>query len=220
VRSFSIVEPLAGTVPTGWRALIAGEDVRRYAARPSRRIRIDVPGIAYKRANAFAGAKLLVRKTGVGLTSAVDESGAYTTQVVFHYKPRDPGDAFLLDYLAGVLSSRMLLAYYLRTRGESEWRSHPYVTQKVIEELPIPTPASGTQTHAQARAIACAARARRVAADVTLELELERLVCGLYDLGPADWRWALRVLDAAQSLEGIKELRLPQDTPLSPLVVE
>ncbi|MEX1358314.1 MAG: TaqI-like C-terminal specificity domain-containing protein [Gaiellaceae bacterium] len=220
---FSIVERTGnGSTPTGWYPLIVGEDVRRYAVEPSRRIQLDVAGISYKDPLAFQGPKLLVRKTGVGLTAAVDESGAYTTQVVFHFKPRDPAHTFLLDYLAGVLSSRLMLAYYLRTRGESQWRSHPYVTQKIIEELPIPAPIEGTRWRAQAEAISRAARARRDAGGTAseLDLEVERLVCGLYRLEASDWRWALRVLHGAQALEGIKELRMRQDTVFSPLVVQ
>jgi hypothetical protein len=218
----SIIEPLDGTkLPRDWRPLIVGEDVRRYAVSASRKIQADVPGLAYKDPSIFAGPKLLVRKTGVGLNAAVDESGAWTTQVVFQYKPRHACDAFLTDYVAGVLSSRVLLAYYLQTRGESEWRSHPYVTQRTIEELPVPTPAEGTWRRTQAQAIAAAARARRTSArDPEQDFLVERLVCGLYEVDASAWRWTLGVLDRAQSLEGIKELRLPRETSISPLVVD
>jgi adenine-specific DNA-methyltransferase len=222
-RHTQIVQPIGVPDTDGdWRPLIAGEDVRRFRATASRLLKVGVPGIVYKSASGFAAPKLLVRKTGVGLTCAVDDSGSYTTQVVFHYVPRHPHTAsFLLDYLAGVLNSRVMLSYYLQTRGESEWRSHPYVTQRLIEELPVPAPLPGTWWEAQAREIAAQAKLLRATAksDLAAELQLERLVIGLYGLGPRDWKWVLRVVADAQPLVGIKELRLNRDVQLSALRV-
>ena len=85
-----------GGQPRGasWIPLIAGEDVRRYCATPSRVIRVDVRGIAYKDPAIYKGPKLLVRKTGIGISAAVDRTDSFTTQVVFHYKPlRGSGSA-------------------------------------------------------------------------------------------------------------------------------
>ena len=211
-----IVTPLREDAASGWLPLIAGEDVRRYRAVPSRMINVGVPGIAYKDAATFEGTKLLVRKTGVGLTAAVDRSGALTTQVVYHYKTLSSRDEpLILDYLMGLLSSRFILAYHLRTRGETEWRSHPYVTQHVIEELPIPDPElNGYKPIARKIADAARRRARSKKPNPTLELEIEGLVAELYGFDTSDWNWTLDVLQHAQSLEGIKELRLDPGTPL------
>ena len=201
-----------------WKPLIAGQDVRRYHAYPSRLLRLDVPGLAYKNPESFQGDKLLIRKTGVGLNAAVDRSGALTTQVVYHYKrlPNTPV-SFILDYLAGILNSRFMLAYHLRTRGDSEWRSHPYITQRVIEELPVPQVVIGTDRHVIARKLGEAARSlgNGTAHDVRRELQVESLVAALYGFDSTDWRWALRVLDTAESLEGIRNVRLPTSTLLS-----
>jgi len=170
---------------------------------------VGVPGIAYKSASTFDGEKLLIRKTGVGLNAAVDRSGALTTQVVFHYKMVDLTRCeFMLDYLAAVLNSRFMLAYHLRTRGEGEWRSHPYVTQSVIEELPIPSPVGRNRKIAEQIAQESRARASAHSGAPDREIRIERLVSDLYQFDQADWRWALAVLDGAQALEGIKELRI------------
>jgi adenine-specific DNA-methyltransferase len=208
-----IVEPVDGASRSDgeWRPLIVGEDVRRYTAIPSRRIRTGLRGIAYKSPATFAAPKLVVRKTGVGLNVAVDGTGALTTQVVFNYTRLASSPPFMLEFLAGVLNSRLLLAYHLRTRGDFEWRSHPYVTQRVIEELPVPRLREGTSQWAQAQAIAEAVRARPDGAPPASEadLRIERLVLGLYRLDADDWGWTLRALQEAQALEGIRELRLP-----------
>jgi adenine-specific DNA-methyltransferase len=206
-----------------WRPLIVGEDVDRYRAVPSRFIRLGVSGINYKEPSVYATQKLLIRKTGVGLKAAIDESGAYTTQVVFHVQRRPDAPPFMLEYLQGVLCSRVLLAYHLRRSGDSEWRSHPYVTPKTLRDLPIPWPGNeGSKSWRQAEAIAVAARERAAASDGTvvhdLDVHVDRLVAGLYGLSRADCEWVLDVLDQTQDLQAFTQLRLPDRQQLRPVV--
>ena len=198
------------TASRGWKRLIVGEDVGRYFCESSRIIDVNVPGINYKDFSTFEGTKLLIRKTGVGLKAAIDDSGALTNQVVFHYraKPhRTP--AFFLDYALGVLCSRVMLAYHLKRTGESEWRSHPYVTQKTIAELPVPLVYQGQWQWRQARAIADAVSERRIArsTDISRDLYIDSLVAGLYGLDKRGCAWVLEVLNQAQSLEAIATMR-------------
>jgi predicted RNA methylase len=198
-----------------WVPLIAGEDVHRYRATPSRVIRTNVSGITYKDPSIYTGPKLLVRKTGVGISAAVDLTDSLTTQVVFHYKPLRGGATILLHYLAGVLNSRFMLAYYLRTHGEAEWRSHPYLTQQIIETLPVPTPSA--RNRSTVKELAEAARCRGAAKSTTVdesELRIEGLVAKLFGFDERDWLWALGVVAGAQQLEAIRELRLSRCTKL------
>jgi adenine-specific DNA-methyltransferase len=223
-RSEVIIRPLGETSSVGWAPIIVGEDVDRHYCRPSREIRLGVSGIQYKTPELFQARKLLVRKTGVGIKAAVDESGAYTNQVVFIFTLRRDAQPpeFLLDYMEGVLCSRVLLAYHLRRSGETEWRSHPYVTPKVLRQLPIPDLTPGTSRWNQARAIAEAVAVRRRDernhASIA-DLHIERLVAGLYGLSSTDCAWALSVLDQAQQLEAIHTLRLAGDARLTPELV-
>jgi adenine-specific DNA-methyltransferase len=204
-----------------WAPLIAGEDVDRYSCASSRRIELGVRGIDYKVDAMDVHEKLLVRKTGVGIKAAIDGTRAFTTQVVFHYSPRGSEPEFLLDYLLGVLNSRVLAAYHLRTNGDSEWRSHPYITQSVIEQLPVPDLQQGTRRWRQARAIARAVARRRQTDDHSLraDLEIESLVAGLYELSAGDCNWVCNVLEEAQPLAAIRALRLTRDSPLRPVRV-
>jgi hypothetical protein len=197
-------------VPAGWKRLIVGEDVDRYSCVSSRIIENNVPGINYKTPSSFEGSKLLVRKTGVGIKAAIDDSGALTNQVVFHYRAKPIGTpSFFLDYVLGILCSRVMLAYHLKRTGENEWRSHPYVTQKTIAELPVPVISEGGWKWRQAKAIAGAVSERRQKkpSDSVADLYVDSLVAGLYDLDSKACAWVLNVLDEAQSLQSITTMR-------------
>lgn len=208
IKPRRIVLPLEGTPSGSWRELIAGEDVKRYEARPSRTILTGVAGINYKRAAAPAGRRLLVRKTGIGLKAALYDGPALTTQTVFHYQATPSTPDFMLAYALGVLSSRVMLAVHLKRTGELEWRSHPYVTQAVLASLPIPVPDPGTPAWAQAKAIAAIAESAAAGAHMEeADLEIERHVAGLYGLGIDDVNWVSRVLDEAGNMETIAGLR-------------
>lgn len=203
-----------------WHPLIVGEDVDRYSVAPSRSIRIGVAGINYKDADGFAARKLLVRKTGVGLKAAIDASRAITSQVVFHYRlgPDRLEHPFLLDYFWGVLNSRVMLAYHLKRFGDNEWRSHPYVTQRVLAELPIPQVAPGTWQWSQAIEIARATREiETLGLAPDRDLRVEALVAGLYGLKRTDCEWVLGVLDGADALQPIRSLRVDLADLLDPV---
>jgi len=215
-----IILPLKDKVP-GWLPLIVGEDVDRFRARPSRCIKLGIEGINYKNEEMFRGSKILVRKTGVGLKAAIDETNSLTNQVVFIYSLRATLGApdFLLLYFLGVLNSRVMLAYHLKKSGENEWRSHPYVTQRTISELPIPNVKPGTQQWAQAQAIGAAVQRVSRTYSIEADLYLEGLVAGLFGLSDADCRWVGNVIDAAQSLEAIRTLRLSANESFNPITV-
>jgi len=217
-----IVRPLQGTPPDGWAPLITGQDVGRHRCNPGHRIRLAVPGISYKPQAWYQGPKLLLRKTGVGIKAAVDPSGAHTTQVVYHFRPRPDAPPFLLDYLQGVLCSRALLAWHLVRRGENEWRSHPYLTQQLIQGFPIPDLHPGGWRWAQARAIAAAVQRRRQATehDGPEDLAIERLVAGLFELRAEHQAWMLQILVRAQQLEPIRSLQLADPAAIRPRRVE
>ena len=191
---------------------LVGEDVGRYFARPSRFIKEEVRGINYKSAEVYNQRRLLIRKTGVGIKAAIVNRKSLTNQVVFHYYENSERSvpSFYLSYCLGVLASRTLLAYHLRTNGDNEWRSHPYVTQKVIKGFPIPVPVFGTATWKQAQAIA--ALVDRALSDGALtakaDTKIEGLVAALYGFDEASYEWIQSVLGQAELLEPIRALQL------------
>ena len=193
--------------------LIVGEDIKRYSCRAKRYLEKNIKGIQYKDPRNFKQKKLLIRKTGIGIKSAIDTSGAYTNQVVFHYIAKEEKHVpdFITEYVQGVLSSRVLMAYYLQKYGDNEWRSHPYITQKVISQLPIPDIKKKKKSFDLAQKIAqhvekmngCTLKEK-----VELDIKIEKLVVKLFSLSPKDCKWIIQTLKDSQQLEPIRCLML------------
>lgn len=192
-----------------WNPIIVGEDVDRYCCKPSREVLVDLPGIRCKDPEMLQRPKLLIRKTGVGLRAAVDHSGTLTIQTVYHFIPRDELPCLMLDYLAGVLNSKVMLAFHLRWSGECEWRSHPYVTPSTIKTLPVPTPFKDVNILSD-QATQIAGLARRRSNGEKVDAQIEALVEDLYELSSRERHWVKKVIGAAQSLRGIVEMRDPE----------
>ncbi len=124
------------------KPFIIGKSVNRYYTGEVKYLDITKEGITYKDPSLYEGEKMLVRKTGVGIYATIDYTGAYVPQVVFIFKlkekiPKKYQD-LRLEYILGVLNSRVILYYYYKKFGELEWKSFPYVTPKTLRQLPLP----------------------------------------------------------------------------------
>lgn len=213
IKTQNVQELISNKYMKGSVPLIVGEDIKRYACKASRYLKLGVKGIQYKNAHIFSKKKLLIRKTGIGIKSSIDNSNAYTNQVVFHYIAKEEKHVpdFITEYVQGILSSRVLMAYYLQRYGDNEWRSHPYITQKVISQLPIPDLDKNKDTYLIAKEIALNVEMmNNMTSDAALEIDLkiERLVVKLFSLSSEDCKWVLQVLRNAQQLEPIRALML------------
>jgi hypothetical protein len=198
-----------------WKPLLVGEDVDRYDCSPSRWLKLGEQGVQYKQEHLYAKKKLLVRKTGVGIKSCIDDTGAYTLQVVHQFTPAaDNIPSFYLDYVQGVMASRTICAYDLKRRGENEWRSHPYVTKRQLVSLPIPNIRPGSDRWSLAQEIASLVKRRRsqTHGDGTaydeIDLMIERKVTSLFELRKPGCEWVVSILEDAQGLEPIRTLRV------------
>lgn len=201
-----VVRRRNATDDASWRRIIVGEDVDRYQCKPSRQLRLGLLGIQYKNMELSMMPKLLVRKTGVGLRAAVDRFGLLTIQTVYHFIAKPEIPSLVLDYIAGMLNSRVMLAFHLRWSGDIEWRSHPYVTPTTIKALPVPSPfVAGTELSSIGKEIAMLARRR--AYGEMVEEQIEDLVVELYGLTSLERQWVADVIGSAQSLRGISELQ-------------
>lgn len=119
------------------RPIIAGSDLKRYVAKPSKWIVLGKKGINYKSEDTFESPKILIRKTGVGITAALDYTYSYTNQVVYILKNKyitNPG----LEFFIALINSRAYYFFLIKAFGEIEWKSHPYLTQSQILSLPLP----------------------------------------------------------------------------------
>ena len=120
-----------------------GDDISwRYQSVETKKVlHLDLKGFPYKRASLYSAAKILVRKTGVGMMAAYDESGARFPQTVFFYrlKPGRLAEGYRHEYvLAGLLSRTMAYFLFKRYGQVDPSRGHAHVTHKRLEALPLP----------------------------------------------------------------------------------
>lgn len=118
--------------------IISGESILRYKNMGCFWIDQTKNGINYKEKSFYQGDKIIVRKTGVGISATIDYTGAMTTQVVYSIKKKQNVKAFPLEVLLAVLNSRAIFYYITKLGGETEWRSHPYLTQSTLMNIPLP----------------------------------------------------------------------------------
>jgi len=196
----------------GYAPILVGESVCRYRLETGYWIDVQKPGIKYKDRAHYEEPKIVVRKTGVGLSAAIDYSGSLTNQVVYALKPRDVGKAVPpLEFFLGVLNSRALYYYLVKSYGETEWRSHPYVTQRQLLDLPVPRVDVGDgATCPQVHEIATLVGRHAVGANgmpPEADAEVERLVSMLYGLSRKDYKRIYETLDSVEDLLPVRALK-------------
>ena len=201
-RQIVLDERLQSSAP-----LITGSDLRRYRCTSSRWILLDVAGIDYKDPATYRPPKILIRKTGVGLTAALDYTYSYTNQVVYIFHPKrgiDPS----LEFFIGLINSRLYYFVLSKSFGELEWRSHPYLTQSQVLELPVPP----LETE----------RAARICRQITgvlkpglkkgyftkdQDMKVERAIGELFRLREKDFKIIFNAIDEAEELLPVRELK-------------
>ena len=186
--------------------LFVGESLLRYRIRLHRYIKLAVAGIDYKSPKQFQGLKLLVRKTGLVIYAAVDESGALTNQTVYILSPID--QKMSLDeiyYYLGIMNSRVVYYYYSKMCGENEWKSHPYLTKDVIFSLPAPAYVKNCGID---RLIAKKSRGLSKRFNRKADLELEDLVMQKFGLEKDERQHISDQLNALPRLGAIEEMRI------------
>lgn len=124
----------------GYVPILTGEDVNRYRIASNHWICTGKTGINYKDRVTYQGPKIIVRKTGVGLLATIDYRNLMTNQVVYIFKCKPEAFKSLpIEFFLAIMNSRLMYYYLVKTSGETEWRSHPYLTQRQILSLPLPS---------------------------------------------------------------------------------
>jgi hypothetical protein len=117
-----------------------GEDLFRFTSESKSYIDLSKKGINYKNLKIYQSAKILVRKTGIGITASIDYEDSITNQVVYILKmKKEFENKITLEFILGFLNSRAMTYYLIKKYGENEWRTHPYMTQTSLMNLPFPT---------------------------------------------------------------------------------
>lgn len=166
-----------------------GGDVHRRCVSPSRWIDTSRTKLDLK-SEFETRERLLVRKTGIGIKASVVR-GVATTQTVYNFVQKDDAPPWATHYAAGLLTSRVVIALHLAHAGDVEWRSHPYVTQRIVRTLPLPIPQAGSSLELTAKKIADVSRRlhRSKKTNPALEKELDALVAAMLgqDMDLVDW---------------------------------
>lgn len=195
------------------KPFITGKSVNRYYTGEVKYLDITKEGITYKDSSLYEGSKILIRKTGIGIYATIDYTGAYVPQVVFIFRLREripeKYQNLKLEYILGVLNSRVILYYYYKKFGEVEWKSFPYVTPKTLRQLPLPNIDFSNPEEKDIH--------DRIAEKVSdilykkedcerLDFEIEELIMNLYGITPEMKAHMWRELKKVQKLRIIREV--------------
>jgi hypothetical protein len=121
----------SGCVP-----LLRGEDIDRYRIREQVYLRTSVSGINYKSPNLYKGEKILIRKTGDGITATIDSDFRYVLQVVYIFKLKT-GIISNYRFVLAILNSSLMDFWYHNTFGEKGRKTFPHLTQGKVKKFPI-----------------------------------------------------------------------------------
>lgn len=199
----------AGSIP-----LKTGEDLFRYQSISKSWIDVTKNGINYKNLGIYNGNKILVRKTGVGVTAAMDYSNAITTQVVYIFKLKPAVSSVLtLEFVLAVLNSRAMTYFLLKKFGENEWKSHPYLTQTMLLELPFPQQALAKsnfkplidEVTSLVQHELKSTKERNISKES--DIRIEQIIAKCFALNKSDYTEIFDTIDAAEPLIPIKRLQ-------------
>lgn len=184
--------------------IYVGENVRRYGVSGEYYIRPDIEGINYKNRELYNPPKLLIRKTGLGIYGAIDYSGSMTSQTVYILKYADANNHTPLEYYLALINSRVVYYYYLKTYGENEWKSHPYLTKQIIFTLPI-RPYTGSKIDLDI--IEMATKLMRHY-DHDLDVQLEGLVMKKYGLTKEERKLVISEMNRLPDLSAVNNMKM------------
>ncbi len=200
-------------INNNFQRFVVGENVNRYHIDRQFWIDTSYEGINYKSMPFFKSPKILVRKTGVGIYASLDYTDAMSNQVVYIFRKKAEPDEKVgyinLEYVMGLLSSRAMLAYYILRFGEREWRSFPYVTQKILKQLPLKNPnkvPGGRELHDELCKLVRQVTEADGPISKSQDFKIEKLVCRLYGLKDNDQKQIQNVLANTQKLRIIREV--------------
>ncbi|WP_407535769.1 N-6 DNA methylase [Cetobacterium somerae] len=185
---------------------LVGENIHRYNISGNRFIKKNYLGINYKDDNIYSNPKLLIRKTGLGINSIIDYNKYMISQTIYYYILNN-NEWFDLEYVLGVLNSRVLFYYYLKKYGENEWKTHPYLTHSIIKTLPIKniTPLNKEI----AKKISNLVKIIIINGyNTDIDLKIEKLVMDLYNLNELERIDILNEINSLPNLGAINHMKL------------
>ena len=189
------------------KPIILGRDMKRYVAKPSKWIKLEKNGINYKSKEIYESPKILIRKTGVGITAALDYTNSYTNQVV--YILRSNGKSNLdLEFFIALINSRAYYFYLIKAFGELEWKSHPYLTQTQVLSLPLPDLKSEKNIKiAKEIALLLRPELKNGKLSRSIDLKIELMVGKIFWLKKKDYQIIFDAINDLDELLPVRELK-------------
>lgn len=189
----------------GTVAILVGENIQRYGLQGECYIKPDIQGINYKTPKLYVPPKILIRKTGLGIYGAIDYKGTYTSQTVYILRYTDK-NKIPLEYYLALINSRVVYYYYLKVYGENEWKSHPYLTKRIIFSLPI-RPYTGSDTDKE---IVELSKKLIKKYNQTTDLKLEEQIMKKYGLNTKDKRLISDEMNRLPDLRAINNMKMKE----------
>lgn len=191
--------------------LIAGDEIARFCVSSNRFIRQELQGINYKSSALYQGPKVLVRKTGVGITAGIDYNNSLTNQVVYIVKPKASVHPLITtEVIAAILCSRLITYIIIKGKGSIGWTSNPYLSQKDVNTLPFPRlDFQNSQTTTALNRITMLVRenlknGKGVSNEV--DAEIERNIATLYNLGYKEYETIFKTIAQVEQLIPFRRL--------------
>ncbi len=109
-----------------------------------------------------------------------------------------------MEYYLALINSRIVYYYYLKVYGENEWKSHPYLTKKIIFTFPI-RPYEGDETDKE---IAELSKRLMRTYDRESDLQLENLIMKKYGLNKKEQHLISAEINRLPDLSAINNMKV------------
>ncbi|EOU1825396.1 N-6 DNA methylase [Clostridium perfringens] len=185
---------------------LVGENIKRFKIKGNRYLKMGYKGINYKDEDVYKSKKLLIRKTGLGINAVIDYTGTIISQTIYYYILNEEKD-FDLEYVLGVLNSRVMFYYYLKKYGENEWKSHPYLTHTIIKDFPIKK-VNNENKEIASRISSLVKKISEKGYSTYLDKEIEKLVMKLYGINEVEKKIIIDEINTLPDLSAINNMKL------------
>ena len=112
-----------------------------------------------------------------------------------------------MEYYLALLNSRTIYYYYLKKYGENEWKSHPYLTKRIIFSLPLKKFVECKLSNE----ICQLARRLLISYDRDVDLKLEKKIFELYGLKNEEIMTVMEEINKLPDLSAINNMKFNKE---------
>lgn len=193
------------------RQFISGENIARYKSMSVSYIELGVNGINYKSETLYKEPKIIVRKTGVGITAGMDYDNCWVNQVVYILRRKqDLPSCITNEVILAILNSRILTYFIIKDKGSNGWKTHAYLSQSDVGSLPFPQIDVGDPKIVEtlSRITTLVEQIAKDDKDISPEKdsEIERYVAGLFGLNKQQYQIIYDAIKGVQQMIPFRRL--------------